>query len=155
MKFSKDGNFAYVLNELTLSVTIYKRDAKTGALNELETVSTLKEGANKEDMSCSEIIVSKNGKYVYTGNRDLKSTDRDSVSLLAVQENGSLKHVQSVPSGVWIARNIALTPENDFILVSGQRSNQVTTIKVDTKTGKMTPTGKSIPVKAAMCVVFP
>lgn len=155
MKFSKDGNFAYVLNELTLMVTIFKRDAQSGALTELETVSTLKEGANKEDMSCSEIIVSKDGKYVYTGNRDLKSTDRDSVSLLAVQENGSLKHVQSVPSGVWIARNIALTPENNYILVSGQRSHQVTTIKVDTKTGKMTPTGKSISVKAAMCVVFP
>lgn len=155
MKFSKDGNFAYVLNELTLSVTIFKRDSKSGALTELETVSTLKEGANKEDMSCSEIIVSKNGKYVYTGNRDLKGKDRDSVSLLAAQENGSLKHVQTVPSGVWIARNIALTPENDYILVSGQKSNQVTTIKVDAKTGKMTPTGKSIPVKAAMCVVFP
>ena len=155
MKFSLDGKHAYVLNELTLSVTVFKRNSKTGALTEVQTVSVFEKGSEKDKMSCSEILVSKDGKFVYTGNRDLKGPERDSVSALAVQEDGTLKHLQTVPSGVWIVRNIALSPEGDFILASGQRSNQVTSIKVDPTTGKMTPTGHSTPVPKAMCVVFP
>ena len=156
MKFSKDGKFAYVLNELSVSVTTFKRNAD-GSLTEVQTTSTLPTVVNKKEdkISCSEILVSKDGKFVYTGNRDLTGKDRDSVSVLAVQADGTLKHLQTVPSGVWIVRNIALSPNGDYLLCSGQKSNEVTTIKVDTKTGKMTPTGNSIPVKSAMCVVFP
>ncbi|MGJ8696152.1 MAG: lactonase family protein [Verrucomicrobiaceae bacterium] len=159
MKFSKDGKFAYVLNELTLSVTVFRRDAWTGGLSEVQTVSVFeKDGPDdkKEDkMSCSEILVSKNGRFVYTGNRDLVSAKRDSVSVLEVQEDGTLKHLQTVSSGVWIVRNIALSPEGDYLLASGQSSNEVSVIKVDTATGKMKPTGNSIEVPVAMCVVYP
>lgn len=156
MKFSKDGKHAYVLNELSVSVTTFKRN-DDGSLTEVQTISTLATDVTKKEdqISCSEILVSKDGKFVYTGNRDLNGKERDTVSVLAVQEDGTLKHLQTVPSGVWIVRNIALSPNGDYLLCSGQKSNEVTTIKVDTKTGKMTPTGNSIPVKAAMCVVFP
>ncbi|MDB4282784.1 lactonase family protein [Akkermansiaceae bacterium] len=159
MKFSGDGMHAYVLNELTLSVTVFKRSPETSALKEVQTVSVFAEGGEKDKkedkMSCSEILVSKDGKFVYTGNRDLTGPDRDSVSVLAVKPDGTLKHLQTVTSGVWIVRNIALSPEGDYLLCSGQKSNQVSTIKVDTKTGKMTPTGHSTAVPVAMCVVFP
>lgn len=156
MKFSKDGKHAYVLNELSVSVTTFKRNGD-GSLTEVQTISTLPTTVNKKEdkISCSEILVSKDGKFVYTGNRDLNGKERDSVSVLAVQEDGTLKHLQTVPSGVWIVRNIALSPRGDYLLCSGQKSNEVTTIKVDTQTGKMTPTGHAISVKAAMCVVFP
>ena len=159
MKFSGDGKHAYVLNELTLSVTVFQRNSEMGDLKEVETVSVFAAGEEKDKkedkMSCSEILVSKDGRFVYTGNRDLNGPERDSVSVLAVQPDGTLKHLQTVSSGVWIVRNIALSPEGDYLLCSGQRSNQVTSIKVDTKTGKMTPTGHSTKVPKAMCVVFP
>ena len=44
MKFSGDGKHAYVLNELTLSVTTFARNAETGALKEIQTVSVFAEG---------------------------------------------------------------------------------------------------------------
>lgn len=159
MKFSKDGEHAYVLNEFTLSVTVFKRNAETGALKEVETVSVFEEGGDKDKredkMSCSEILVSKDGRFVYTGNRDLLGPERDSVSVLAVQPDGTLKHLQTVSSGVWIVRNIALSQGGDYLLAAGQKSNQVTTIRVDLETGMMTPTGHSTKVPTAMCVVFP
>lgn len=156
MKFSNDGKFAYVLNELSVSVTVFKR-SDDGSLTEVQTVSTLSKTVNKKDdkISCSEILVSKDGRFVYTGNRDLTGKDRDTVSVLEVQKDGSLKHLQTVVSGVWICRNIALNPSGNYLLVSGQRSNEISSIKVDLKTGKMTPTGHTTFVKTPMSVVFP
>ena len=38
------GKYAYVINELALTVTVFSRDAKTGALTEVQTISTLPAG---------------------------------------------------------------------------------------------------------------
>src|SRR6202008_3118270 len=43
MKFHPNGKFAYVLNELGVSVTVYAFDEKAGTLTEIETVPMLPE----------------------------------------------------------------------------------------------------------------
>jgi len=155
MKFGKDGNFAYVLNELTLTITTFSRDEESGKLTAIETVSVLPEGGDGEKMTCSEIRVSKDGKFLYTANRDLtKEGKRDSISVLQVGDKGVPAHVQSVPAEVWIPRNINLSPSGDWLLVAGQNSNEVTSHKVDRKTGKLTFSGHRAEVPAAMCINF-
>lgn len=154
MKFGRSGDFAYVLNELSLTVSVFARDKKSGQLTIMETVSVFPEGTDGAEMSCSEIRVSSDGRFLYTGNRDLRNEKRDSVSVLAVSDDGTLKHVQTSPAEVWIPRNINLSPSGDWLLVAGQRSNEVTSHKVDKKTGKITFSGHRAEMPAAMCINF-
>lgn len=154
MKFGKDGNFAYVLNELTLTISTFSRNPKNGKLALLETVSVLAADGDAAEMSCSEIRVSNDGKFLYTANRDSTKAKRDSVSVLAIGDKGVPTHVQSVYAEVWIPRNINLSPSGDWLLVAGQNSNEVTSHKVDKKTGKLTFSGHRAEVPAAMCINF-
>lgn len=154
LKFGKDGRFAYVLNELTLTVSVLRREAATGALSLVETVSVLPEGMSGEEMTCSEILVSKDGKFLYTANRDLTEAGRDSLSVMSVAEDGTIGHLETSPAGVWIPRNINLSPTGDWLLVAGQKSNEVTSHRVDRETGKLTYSGKRAEVPVAMCLNF-
>ena len=154
MKFGRSGDFAYVLNELSLSVSVFARDKESGKLTLKETVSVFPEGTEGAEMSCSEIRVSGDGRFLYTGNRDLSDKSRDSVSVLAVSEDGGLQHVQTSPAKAWIPRNINLSPSGDWLLVAGQRSNEVTSHRIDKKTGKITFSGHRAEVPAAMCINF-
>lgn len=154
MKFSKDGTRAYVLNELTLTVTTFVREAGSGKLGGEKTVSVLPEGESGDQLTCSEIRVSKDGRFLYTANRDLTKQGRDSISVLAVGEDGFLAHVETTPAGVWIPRNINLSPSGDWLLAAGQNSNEVTSHRVDRKTGKLTPSGHRAEVPKAMCINF-
>lgn len=154
LKFGKDGKFVYVLNELSLTVTTFERDADTGKLTQKTTVSVLPEGGDGEKISCSEIRVSQDGRFIYTANRDLTEEKRDSVSVLAIGEDGLPSHVQTAPAEAWIPRNINLSPSGDWLLVAGQNSDEVTSHKIDKKTGKLTFSGHRAEVPKAMCINF-
>lgn len=154
MKFGKDGSHAYVLNELTRTVTAFSRDKTSGKLTAKKTESVFPEGVSGDEMSCSEIRVSGDGKFIYTANRDLTEAGRDSISLFAVSDDGGVKLVETTPAAVWIPRNINLSPSGDWLLVAGQNSNEVSSHRVDKKTGKLTYSGKQAEVPKAMCINF-
>lgn len=154
MKFGKDGKQAYVLNELTVDISVFDRDEATGKLSSKQVVSTLPDGADKTDISCSEIRVSKDGKFIYCANRDGSEQGRDSISVFTVGKGGQLTRIQTIGAEVWIPRNINLDPAGKWLLVAGQRSNNVPVFKVDTTTGMLTYTGNKIEVPTAMCIEF-
>ena len=68
MEFRPDGRFAYVLNEMTSTVTAFAYDAKAGALTERQTVSALPASFSGSN-SGAEIAVHPSGKFVYSSNR--------------------------------------------------------------------------------------
>lgn len=154
MKFSKNGEQAYVLSELTLETVIYDRDSKTGKITARDSVSNLEVGKDATQMTCSEICVSGDGKFVYAANRDLANTQRDSLSVFSVQEDGGLKLIQVVAAEVWIPRNINLSPDGKWLLVAGQKSDLVTVFSIDTETGQLKFTGNKVEVPSPMCVEF-
>jgi 6-phosphogluconolactonase len=154
MKFGKDGKHAYVLNELTLTVAVFERDAKSGALKPGPVVSVLPEPMGSEGMTCSEIRISKDGRFAYTANRDTEGRGRDSVSMLAIGSDGGLELLQKMSAGVQIPRNIGLDPSGRWLLVCGQKSNRVVVIGVDPESGKMSETGHGVDLAAPMCVTF-
>ncbi len=155
MKFSRNGEQAYVLNEMALTITIFDRDQKTGGLSEKQTIKVLPEDAETEKMSCSEIQVSKDGRFVYCANRNLSGEKRDSVSVFSVGEEGRLTWLQTAPAEVHIPRHINLTPSGEYLLVCGQKSNELVVLKIDQKSGRTSSTGSKVTIPKAMCVVFP
>ena len=101
MIFSKDGHFAYLLNELSNTVCVYQyEDCKFTLVKEYDTYY-------KEDYEhpsfAGDIVMTKNGKYLFASNKGY-----DSVRAYEIDpENGELKFIEDIdtdenPTALWI-----------------------------------------------------
>lgn len=153
MKFGKDGKQAYVLNELNVTISIFDVE-KSGKLTPKAVISTLPDNVDKTDMTCSEIRVSNDGRFIYCANRDLAQQGRDSISVFKVGKDATLTRTQTIGAEVWIPRNINLSPRGHWLLVAGQKSNNVPVFQVDPSSGKLTFTKHQITIPKAMCIEF-
>jgi 6-phosphogluconolactonase len=153
MRFSTDGKFIHLLDELSLSVTTFAWDEQAGTAKKLATVPTLSaEVKAKEDFnSAAEIVVHPSGRTVYTSNRG-----HDSVTVFrADPESGALAPIQVQPVRGAFPRHIALTPDGAWLLAAGADSNTVSVHRVDPRTGELTYlTHGIVHVPAPICIVF-
>lgn len=153
MRFSPDGRFIYLLDELSLTVTTFAWDAAQGTARTLATVPTLSEEAKAAEgfVSGAEILVHPSGRFVYASNRG-----HDTVSVFqADPATSALKAVQIQPVRGAFPRNINLAPGAGWLLAAGQDSNTVSVHKVDPDTGKLTYQTKGvINVPAPICILF-
>lgn len=153
MKFHPQGKFALVLNELTLSVSVFRYDVDSGALTMVGTTQALTsaEKALNTFNSASEIRIHPNGKFVYSGNRG-----HDSITSFKFDSaSGELQRNDVMPiRGAW-PRNFNLSPSGEFLLAAGKDTNSVTVFKVDQETGKLQYQQHSSQfVPGPICVMF-
>jgi 6-phosphogluconolactonase len=148
-KFSADGKFFYVINELNCSVATYAVEAPTGALTAVQSVSTLPTGFSGESI-CAEIRLSPDGRFVYGSNRG-----HDSLAVFARDAaTGQLTLVEIIPSGGKHPRNFNLSPDGRWLLSANRDTDNVVVFRVDSATGRLTPAGHEIKVPQAVCVLF-
>ena len=151
MKFHTSGKYAYVLNELSMSVSVFEFDAANAKFEKLQEIEALPDELKDEQLhSAAEIRVHPTGKFIYTSNRG-----HDSITVFAVdQKSGKLEFVQREPiRGAW-PRNFNLDPSGKWLLAAGQRTNTLTLFSIDQDTGKLSYARKSVNVPAPICVVF-
>ncbi|GGX77470.1 lactonase family protein [Streptomyces minutiscleroticus] len=148
LAFHPDGRYAYVVNELSPTVTTCLWDAAEGTLRPLGETPVLP-GPPAGDAYPSGIVVSPDGRFVWTATRG-----EDVLSVLVPDPEGEgLRLVVTVPcGGVW-PRDLALDPAGRFLYVANERSGDVTWFAVDPRTGMPRRTG-SVAAPAASCVVF-
>ncbi|MFI1034035.1 lactonase family protein [Streptomyces sp. NPDC020951] len=148
LAFHPGGRYAYVVNELTPTVTVCRWDASDGSLKPLAETAVLP-GAPAGDAYPSGLVVSPDGRFAWTATRG-----EDVLSVFAVEDGGeTLRLVGTVPcAGHW-PRAIAVSGSGDFLYVANERSGDVTWFTVDRATG-LPRRGGSIPVPAASCVVL-
>ncbi|WP_317441913.1 lactonase family protein [Streptomyces collinus] len=144
LAFHPDGEHAYVVNELTPTVTVCRWDAAGGSLKPLAEVQVLP-GAPVGDAYPSGIVVSPDGRFVWTATRG-----EDVLSVLAVEGDG-LRLTGTVPCGGHWPR--ALAEHGGFLYAANERSGDVTWFAVEERTGIPRYDG-SVEVAAASCVVF-
>lgn len=151
LAFSPDGKSAYVINELTCTVTAFGWDGQAGTLTARETVSLLPPGvALTNTFSAAAIGVRPDGKFTYGTVRG-----HDSVSVLAVDaKTGRLSLVESVPCGGKVPRGMGLDPTGRWLIVAHQKSDTVTVFRVEAATGRLVPTGQTLAVGAPVDVKF-
>lgn len=153
MKFSKDGKYIYLLNELELSVTSFAYNAKAGTTERRTTTPALSVDAKsrQEFNSSAEILVHPNGKFVYSSNRG-----DDTVSLYWANEKSghlAVKDVENVRGA--FPRNINYDPTANWMLAAGQHSNTVSVFSIDQKSGEMDyQVGNIINVPGPICILF-
>lgn len=153
MRFSPDGRFIYLLNELALSVTTFAWDPATGTARRLATVPALSEEAKAREAfnSAAEILVHPDGRFVYSSNRG-----HDTVTVYrADPATAALKVIQVQPVRGAFPRNIALAPGGEWLLAAGADSNTVSVHRVNQETGELTYQTKGvINVPAPICILF-
>ncbi|WP_157898970.1 lactonase family protein [Luteitalea pratensis] len=151
LSFHPSGKYAYVINELALTVTVFSRDAKSGALTEVQTISTLPAGqAADPAFSTAEVVVHPSGKFLYGSNRG-----HDSLVVFAIDDKtGKLTLVQHVPTQGSTPRGFGIDPTGRYLLAGNQRSDSVVVFRIDATSGRLTPTGQTLKVGSPVSVVF-
>jgi 6-phosphogluconolactonase len=149
MVFRPDGRFAYVVNELSSTVTTFAYDPNTGGLKEIQTVSTLPEyfdGAN----TCAEIDVHPSGKWVYVSNRGHNSV----VLFTSDFETGSLTYVEEQGTGGSKPRHFGIEPSARHLAIGNQDSDTVLVCRIDAGNGRLKPSGVFASAPSPACVKF-
>ncbi len=151
MKFHPDGQFAYVVNEMDLTVTAFQFDAATGSLTEFQTIPTLPAELKEVDLNAAaEIRIHPSGKFVYASNRG-----HDSIAVFQVDAmSGELTFVELESiRGSW-PRNFNVSPSGNWLLAAGQNSNTLAVFRIDPETGQLVFTREMINVPDPICVEF-
>lgn len=147
--FAPSGKFAWLINEMSNTLTGFSYDAETGRLTELQTVPTLPAGWTGHSTT-AHVAVTPDGRFLYGSNRG-----HDSLVCYSVDAaSGRLTYVGHQLSGGKTPRNFAIDPTGGWLLAAHQDSGNVVVFKLDRTTGKLTPTGTEVKVPKAVCVKF-
>ncbi|NUN49894.1 MAG: lactonase family protein [Candidatus Brocadiae bacterium] len=147
--FHPTGAFAYVVNELALTVTAFAYDAEKGALTEVQTITTLPV-EKQAGFSTAEIVCSQDGKFVYASNRG-----HDTIAIFSVDgATGRLAPVGHESTQGKTPRNFAIDPSGTFLLAENQGSGTIVVFRRDAGTGRLTATGHVAKVGSPVCVRF-
>ena len=145
--FHPTRKYAYVINELDSTFTAYRYDESSGALRELQSISTLPEefaGTNY----CADVHVHPSGRFIYGSNRG-----HDSIVVCGIdQATGELTYIDCESTQGSTPRNFALDPTGAFLLAANQDSDTVVTFRIAQETGRLEPTGFVAEVPAPVCL---
>ena len=90
------------------------------------------------------------GKYVYSSNRG-----HDSIAAFKVSDTDqSLSLIEIIPSEGNVPRDFNLTPDNGYVIVAHQDSDNLTLFTRDDLTGKLTLLQKDVYAPECVCIKF-
>ena len=149
LTFHPGGKYAYVINEMHATVTVFAVDQQKGSLKEVQTVPTLPADFKAENTS-ADIHVSPNGRFLYCSNRG-----HDSIAAFKIDaRTGRLSFIAHESTQGRAPRNFAIDPTGAFLLAANQKSDNIVTFQLDQKTGWLRPTGHVVEVPSPVCLKF-
>jgi 6-phosphogluconolactonase len=147
LAFHPNGKYAYVIEELSCTVTALAYDASAGALKPLQKIRTLPEGFTGTS-TCAEVQVHPSGRFLYGSNRG-----HDSIVIFAIDDKtGELRLLGHEPTQGRNPRNFALDPSGTFLLAANQDSDTIVSFRINPQTGALTPTGQVCRVPTPVCL---
>ena len=144
LTFSKDGRFAYLINELGGECVVLSY--RKGKLKEVQRIMA-DEGGGR---GSADIHISPDGRFLYTSHR-LK---KDGIAIFAIDpKKGTLTKIGYQLTGIH-PRNFAITPNGKYLLVACRDDNKIQIFQRDEETGELTETAQAIEVDRPTCIVF-
>jgi 6-phosphogluconolactonase len=138
--FHPNGNFVYCVHELDCTIDFYDWRLQQGQpvmrLRENSVVSTLAKGTSLKGNTGCEIVISDDGKFLYSCTRGV-----DTIEVWRIDENGYLTELQRVSSGGKVPRYIAFDPSRRWLVCCNQgapgNQGNVTVFSRDAVTGRL------------------
>lgn len=147
LAFHTKGQYMYVINELSSTITAFRYDAATGTAHELQTVSTLPKDFSGENTT-AEILVHPSGKFLYGSNRG-----HDSICIYAIDEEyGTLSFLGHEPTRGGHPRNFAIDPTGTFLFAENRDDNNVVVFRIHEQSGLLQATGHEVEVPRPVCL---
>jgi len=141
--------YVFLINEISSTLTVFQLDEETGALDEIQTVSTLPEGYTDRNTT-ADLRVHPNGKFVYGSNRG-----HNSLAIFAIDDGtGHLTSLGHESTRGEVPRNVNFDPSGRLLLAANQNSDTVVAFAVDPDRGTLTPTGAVTNVPSPVCIHF-
>ena len=144
LTFSKDGRFAYLINELGGECVVLSY--RKGKLKEVQRIMA-DEGGGR---GSADIHISPDGRFLYTSHR-LK---KDGIAIFAIDpEKGTLTKIGYQLTGIH-PRNFGITPNGKYLLVACRDDNKIQVFERNEATGELSETAQAIEVDKPTCIVF-
>jgi 6-phosphogluconolactonase len=150
LAFHPNGKFAYLVSEMSSTVTAFAYSAQKGSLSALQTLPMLPADYSGV-REAAEIVVHPSGKFVYASNRGTAN----SIAAYKIDANkGTLTPAGLFSTKGQIPRNFTIDPTGQFLLAANEDSGNIVVFKIDAATGALTPTGQVEEVPAPVCITF-
>jgi len=147
--FHPSGRFAYVINELGSTITVFWYDAESGVLSTIQTISTVPRDFKGTNYP-AEVVVHPSGKFVYGSNRG-----HDSIAVFSVDAaTGRLSPQGHEPTQGKNPRNFAVDPTGNYLLAANQDTDTVVVFRLDPSTGRLKPTGQTLKIHMPVCIKY-
>ena len=144
LTFSKDGRFAYLINELGGECVVL--GYRKGKLKEVQRIMA-DEGGGR---GSADIHISPDGRFLYTSHR-LK---KDGIAIFAIDpKKGTLTKIGYQLTGIH-PRNFAITPNGKYLLVACRDDNKIQVFERNEATGELIETPEEIEIDKPTCIVF-
>ena len=137
--FHPNGRVFYNLYEHDAKVAVYDYDAARGGMKLKQT----RAGAAAEvrgQQSCSEIIMTADGRFLYVANRL-----HNAVAIFAVAADGQLHMIAETWVHADSPRSLSIDPSGAFLYSCNQRGDSITSFHLNPLTGGLTFTGRFEP----------
>ena len=148
---------AYVINELSSSVTTYRFDAQRGSLQPIQILPSIPANYTGNNTG-AEIAVAPSGRVVYVSNRG-----HDSIAIFAVDRRaGTLTPVDWAPTHAKSPRFFCLDPSAKILYAANadegysdqQNTDTIVPFRLNQANGMLTPTGQVIKTNSPCTIVF-
>jgi 6-phosphogluconolactonase len=147
--FSRDRRYLYSFAELTAMVTTFRHDAATGALEELQSITTLPKDF-KGAKSGAEIAVDPSGMFLYASNRG-----HDSIAIFSIDgEQGRLTPAGFASTQGKSPRHFTIDAAGTHLIAANQDSSNLVVFSIDPNTGALTQTGDPLMIPDPVCVLL-
>lgn len=148
LTFHPNKKFLYSVTEINSKVYAFKY--KKGHLSQIQSVSMLPDGFTGPGHG-ADIHVSADGKFLYASTR---STLNEIAIYSVNQKTGMLSLISRQPSLGRSSRTFEIDPSGNWLLSTGQASNEIIVFKRDQETGKLSPTGEKLQIDKPSMVKF-
>ncbi|MBK1791520.1 lactonase family protein [Persicirhabdus sediminis] len=143
LRFSPNEKFLYTSNQKGGSLSSFSYSEETGALELVDTASSLPAGFEGKNHS-SDVQVTSNGKFAYVGNRGPNSIGMFQLDT----ESGKITATGQQDIGD-VTRSFTITPDDKFMVVAGHESGELQVHAIDENSGKLShlknyPAGKGL-----------
>jgi 6-phosphogluconolactonase len=134
LTFHPNGRFAYLVNELTLTLSAYAFDKELGTLTAIQREVAIAP-AGIEGASAADIHVHPDGRFLYASNRQ---GDQSTLATFSVDSStGRVALIGQESTRGRTPRNFALDPEGRVLIVGNQDSNEVAIFRVGSGGGAL------------------
>ena len=143
---NKEDKFAYSINELDSTISVFEVNDKNDLIN-LQNISTIPKDYDIETTT-ADLHFSNDERFLYGSNRG-----HDSIAQFSVNEDGTLEFLKHFSTLGETPRNFAISNSGKFALVANENSDTIYSFYIDAESGNFEATGEMIKIPSPVCLL--